>query len=122
MPVKPAASLVVKGEWFRLLRDGKKDAEYRHDTDYWERRLWHLREGERIEFRHGYGAKAERCVRVIAGTSVVDEDKLPPDVWNELFNTKGGRSPYQARVIVIHLVPLGAAPQLRMALDAAAMR
>ena len=104
MPVKPAASLVVKGEWFRQLRDGEKDAEYRHDIDYWWRRLGHLRDGDRIEFRHGYGAKAARCVRVVGGVSCgVAENELPRDVWNELFNTKGGRSPYKARVIIVHL-------------------
>ena len=105
MPVKPAASVVVKGEWFRRLGEDK-NAEYRHATEYWWRRLGSLRAGDIIEFRHGYGAKAARCRRVVAGVSITTESKLPRDVWKELFNTKGGRSPYKARVIVVLLVPI----------------
>ena len=56
-------SLVLKGEWFDMIKRGEKREEYREATDYWLKRLWRwdLSPGTPVvEFRRGYAANAPR--------------------------------------------------------------
>ena len=99
-------TIVVKAKWFWPLLNGDKDAEYRVDKAHWHKRLMSLREGDRVRFCLGYRKNRPTCTRIVSGVSVVPERELPPEVWRELFATKGGSSPFNAMVIVVRLKPL----------------
>ena len=66
-------SLVMKGEWYDMIKCGKKREEYRDATDYWLKRLsrWDLSPGiPVVEFRRGYAANAPRMAFWCMGLNI----------------------------------------------------
>ena len=58
-------------QWFDEISSGRKKAEYRRITPYWEKKLANIKPGDSIVFHLGYSAKTLRCrilyVRKISG-------------------------------------------------------
>lgn len=56
-------SLVLKGEWYDMIKCGKKREEYRDSSLYWYKRInnWYYKTGVHVvEFRLGYKKDAPR--------------------------------------------------------------
>ena len=102
--MKPAIVIVVRGKWFFPLGNYEKNVEYRHNSAFWRARLLKLREGDRIEFRHGYAPNAPRCTRIVMGVSIMAECEIPCNVLEELAKKKGAPAPAEARIIAVRLV------------------
>ncbi len=58
-------------QWFDAIAAGRKTAEYRRITPYWENKLRQVKPGDCIVFQRGYSDKTLRCpilsVRKVAG-------------------------------------------------------
>ena len=67
-------------QWFDKINAGRKTAEFRRITPYWEKKLSNIKPGDCIVFHHGYSDKTIRrwilYVRKIVGWD------LPPDEYN----------------------------------------
>ncbi|MCR4964831.1 MAG: hypothetical protein K6A41_04165 [Bacteroidales bacterium] len=47
--------LILKGTWYDMIASGEKKEEYREGKEYWEKRIWNVREIIRtIVFHRGY--------------------------------------------------------------------
>jgi hypothetical protein len=50
-------TLILKGEWFKMIASGEKKEEYRNITPYWDKRLDN-KKYDTVKFRLGYETKS----------------------------------------------------------------
>lgn len=73
---KSTLKIVIKKEWFDLIKSGKKKIEYREQSDFWVSRLYDendkKRKYDQIEFINGYNKNARRMLTKYEGFSSKD--------------------------------------------------
>ena len=67
-------------QWFDKINAGRKTAEFRRITPYWEKKLSNIKPGDCIVFHRGYSDKTIRR-RILYVRKIVGWD-LPPDEYN----------------------------------------
>ena len=68
--------VIIKKEWYDLIKSGEKTIEYRDYSDFWISRLENkngsFRHYDLIEFKNGYKANSRKMVTELKGISFDD--------------------------------------------------